>query len=775
MRIRKLIGITTIVAVTVGGVVQTSGASAGAPGVQRGSFSISRTQRSATDRSIALRNARIGATMSKVVWSPFGATDPTGDTAPKKYGQADITGVRVATSNEPGVPSLFVSAAVAAWIRPTNSAWQTPALQAPATSVDWLVDANADGFEDFALEISNYLGFVYGDVYNAVSGAHVCNAIPLFDSLAKSYGVYAPLSCLGNPRSVKVYAMSRYSVGTSYAADVAPNAGWVTVASTRAWPNKPGVPTASAAPASIDLSWAAPSASLWPVSDYVVQYSLASPVSWKTFADGVSTARMARVTGLVPGKKYIVRVAAKNRLGTGLYTSASASRTALAAGVLPTAPGRPTGTSGNRRVTVQWSLPAKVGSKPITDYELDVSTNNGVSYTRFADGVSAVRNAVVTGLTPASVIKVRVRAKSFAGVGPWSVASLPLRPFTTPMAPTGLAGTPGSTSLDLSWLAAGDNASGPIDSYRVFYRPTITPRSITVQPRIVGGANSPISATPWQARVSLDGSLECGGSLIDVQWVLTAAHCTYDENDVKYTAGRFTVHVGISDQNDMNALNGFAVDKVFTHPGWSPSSKSNDVALLHLAKPVTLSSNVAVVGLYDQPAGPVATTNAIISGWGTLTSGGSVPAVLQKATVQVLAEPGATGNCASYGAGFIPSTMLCAGVVGGGTDTCQGDSGGPLVVDVLGVPKLAGVTSFGDGCADATFPGIYTRVSTFAPWIQDKIESLWPHLDVSCAGPCLAATIPDLVPAQTYEVKVRAHNAYGFGAATAVQQFTTTP
>ena len=61
------------------------------------------------------------------------------------------------------------------------------------------------------------------------------------------------------------------------------------------------------------------------------------------------------------------------------------------------------------------------------------------------------------------------------------------------------------------------------------------------------------------------------------------------------------------------------------------------------------------------------------------------------------------------------------------------------------------------------------------PWIQDKIESLWPHVDVACTGPCLAVTIPDLVPAQTYEVKVRAHNAYGFGAATAVQQFTTTP
>lgn len=775
MRIRKLIGITTIVAVTVGGVVQTSGASAGAPRVQRGSFSISRTQRSATDRSIALRNARIGAALSKVAWSPFGATDPTGDTAPKKYGQADITGVRAATSNEPGMPSLFVSAAVAAWVRPTNSAWRDN-----DTWVDWLVDTDADGLEDFALEISNYQGIVYADAYNAVTGTHVCNAIPLFDSASKSYAIYAPLSCLGNPRSVKVFAQSRYSNGVTYAADVAPNAGWVTVASTRAWPNKPGAPTATAAPASIDLSWAAPSASLWPVTDYVVQYSLASPVSWKTFADGVSTARTARVTGLVPGKKYVVRVAAKNRLGTSLYTSASAARTPLAAGVLPAAPGTPSGVAGNGRVTVLWALPARSGSSPITDYQIDVSTNNGVSFTRFADGVSMVRNAVVTGLTPASVIKVRVRAKSFAGVGPWSVVSSPLRPFTTPAAPTGLAATPGSTSLDVSWLAAGENASGTVDKYRVLYRPTITPRSITVQPRIVGGSNSLISDTPWQVRISLDGSsVMCGGSLIDVQWVLTAAHCTYDTDIAKYiTPGRYTVHVGISDQNDMNTLNGFLVDKVFTHPGWSPAGDTNDVALLHLAKPVTLNSNVAVIALNTDPSAPVSGVSAKISGWGTTSSGGAVPALLQQATVQILADPGAVGSCSSYGAEFIPATMLCAGAAGGGTDTCQGDSGGPLAIGVFGDPggpKLAGVTSFGQGCGDAAYPGIYSRVSTFVPWIQDKIESLWPYVDVACTGPCLAVTIPDLVPAQTYEVKVRAHNAYGFGAATAVQQFTTTP
>jgi secreted trypsin-like serine protease len=91
-----------------------------------------------------------------------------------------------------------------------------------------------------------------------------------------------------------------------------------------------------------------------------------------------------------------------------------------------------------------------------------------------------------------------------------------------------------------------------------------------------------------------------------------------------------------------------------------------------------------------------------------------------KATVQVLAPPAAA--CGEYGTGFNGFLSLCAGAQGGGVDTCQGDSGGPLVINVAGVPILAGVTSVGFECARANYPGIYTRTSTFIPWIRGYVD-----------------------------------------------------
>ena len=78
-------------------------------------------------------------------------------------------------------------------------------------------------------------------------------------------------------------------------------------------------------------------------------------------------------------------------------------------------------------------------------------------------------------------------------------------------------------------------------------------------------------------------------------------------------------------------------------------------------------------------------------------------------------------GCANYGADFDAAVMLCAGRAkpgGAMVDTCQGDSGGPLSrvtgTDAAGAPiadALLGITSFGRGCADPSFPGIYTNVA----------------------------------------------------------------
>jgi hypothetical protein len=72
--------------------------------------------------------------------------------------------------------------------------------------------------------------------------------------------------------------------------------------------------------------------------------------------------------------------------------------------------------------------------------------------------------------------------------------------------------------------------------------------------------------------------------------------------------------------------------------------------------------------------------------------------------------------------GQITDNMLCARVKGGGKDACQGDSGGPLVgTNDDGDLVQVGVVSWGIGCAEAAFPGVYSRVSRVWDWIEEEV------------------------------------------------------
>jgi secreted trypsin-like serine protease len=232
---------------------------------------------------------------------------------------------------------------------------------------------------------------------------------------------------------------------------------------------------------------------------------------------------------------------------------------------------------------------------------------------------------------------------------------------------------------------------------------------------IVGGTATTIGANPWQ--VSLQDSTGfhfCGGSVINASWILTAQHCVTSGAPARIEAGTTT----ISGSGQIRT-----VAQLIKYPGYVDASKGKDVALLRLSTPLDLSgANVKAIGLVTAADATAGVTNAgvvsRITGWGTLSSGGSSPDTLQTADVNIVSN---TSAQSSYPSETITADQLAAAAPG--KDTCQGDSGGPLTVLKSGTRVLAGVTSWGYGCADARYPGMYARVSSFESWINSQINA----------------------------------------------------
>ena len=236
---------------------------------------------------------------------------------------------------------------------------------------------------------------------------------------------------------------------------------------------------------------------------------------------------------------------------------------------------------------------------------------------------------------------------------------------------------------------------------------------------VVGGSPTTVEQAPWQALVIVDPENRlCGGAILDSEWIVTVAHCVSG-----YGPAQIDVHVGVSSLAERSSSNQTPLAEVIIHPSWDATNFRNDIALLKLSAPVAFGAKSAPIALpvgIDAAAWPPATTPATISGWGATEFGGTPSNQLRSAQVQVLGGP-ADAVCGRYGDNFDAALEICAGVPGGGVDSCQGDSGSPLVMDVSGAPVLGGLTSVGFECARADYPGIFTRVTTFIPWLQEYL------------------------------------------------------
>lgn len=280
-------------------------------------------------------------------------------------------------------------------------------------------------------------------------------------------------------------------------------------------------------------------------------------------------------------------------------------------------------------------------------------------------------------------------------------------------------------------LQAQDGAALPTSEIEPAGAPlaTATPTApfVASAPRqglIVGGEPAAVGELPWQVAV-YPGPYLCGGSLIAAQWVVTAAHCVIDDAGAVMAPGDIDVVAGEYNRNQNDGTEQQrSVTAVYVHPNYDPfGSNDSDIALLQLASPVTLGPSVGIIPLVSSPTHDALVApgvSSLVSGWGATSEGGSTATILQKVRVPIVSN--ATCNT-SYG-GSITANMLCAGLAGGGKDSCQGDSGGPLVVPDGSGWRLAGVVSFGNGCARPNYYGVYTRISSFTTWISTQTGDL---------------------------------------------------
>ncbi|XP_028966650.1 venom protease [Galendromus occidentalis] len=242
--------------------------------------------------------------------------------------------------------------------------------------------------------------------------------------------------------------------------------------------------------------------------------------------------------------------------------------------------------------------------------------------------------------------------------------------------------------------------------------------------RIVGGEDVYDGEFPWLVSIQLVPALgenKCGGTILNDRWILTAAHCFHG-----YKKSNFVVRV--ADYNlrrrESRKEQAFTskIERIVVHPEYRKDRKyDNDIALIRLSKDIKFSPYSLPACLPTLRLASTAGKNVTVIGWGKLAEEGKVPETPRKTSLVVF-ENSQCNNWLSSLRMRLLDNHLCAGIERGGKDACQGDSGGPLMTIEDGRYVVLGVVSTGYGCARPNTPGVYARVSSFVPWINDVIN-----------------------------------------------------
>ncbi|XP_017061555.1 trypsin I-P1 [Drosophila ficusphila] len=253
---------------------------------------------------------------------------------------------------------------------------------------------------------------------------------------------------------------------------------------------------------------------------------------------------------------------------------------------------------------------------------------------------------------------------------------------------------------------------------------TASSTSFVILPKVVGGYSVTIDQVPFQVSVRRRSIHErhygkghlCGGAIISQRVVCSAAHCYAINSSIPLLYRDPDLYVVVAGSSTIDRADRFTqeylVQRIIGHEWYNRSTLENDIALLFLNGFIPWKSQ-AVRAIPLSIKAPEEGTTCLIHGWGKVSQKDK-SASLQQAPIPILSKE----LCQVIYK--LPASQMCAGFLQGGIDACQGDSGGPLICD----EHLAGIISWGVGCADPGYPGVYTNVTHFLEWIRAANSSL---------------------------------------------------
>ncbi|XP_057328312.1 trypsin-1-like [Microplitis mediator] len=230
--------------------------------------------------------------------------------------------------------------------------------------------------------------------------------------------------------------------------------------------------------------------------------------------------------------------------------------------------------------------------------------------------------------------------------------------------------------------------------------------------RIIGGQDAAIEDFPYQVNFLRNGFNRCGGAIIAKNWVLTTASCPVEYGMIVHAGSNFT-----------NAGGSYhTVARVIKHEAFEVNVNqipSNNIALVEVYQPFVFDKTRQPIPLFNVNEEIEAGTIATVAGWGQIYSvlPGLYSYNLKSVSVPIVPNDKCSELYNEFGG--IPQGQLCAGYLEGGKNVCVGDGGSPLVVN----GRVAGLVSWGKGCAQPNYPGTYTSIAAYRSWVDEKLQA----------------------------------------------------